>query len=72
MDKDLGWEKKKAQSDDWALVCGAPEEIRTPDPLVRSQVLYPAELPAHLKVSNCTHFFTPMVGGNTHNLADRE
>ncbi len=29
-------------------VCGAPEEIRTPDPLVRSQVLYPAELRAHL------------------------
>lgn len=25
---------------------GAPEEIRTPDPLVRSQVLYPAELRA--------------------------
>ena len=23
---------------------GAPEEIRTPDPLVRSQILYPAEL----------------------------
>ncbi len=23
---------------------GAPREIRTPDPLVRSQVLYPAEL----------------------------
>jgi len=29
------------------LLFGAPEEIRTPDPLVRSQVLYPAELPAH-------------------------
>ena len=27
---------------------GAPGEIRTPDPLVRSQVLYPAELRAHL------------------------
>jgi len=26
---------------------GAPGEIRTPDPLVRSQVLYPAELRAH-------------------------
>ena len=25
---------------------GAPEEIRTPDPLVRSQVLYPTELRA--------------------------
>jgi hypothetical protein len=26
---------------------GAPEEIRTPGPLIRSQVLYPAELRAH-------------------------
>src|SRR5688572_11637225 len=28
------------------LVIGAPGEIRTPDPLVRSQVLYPTELRA--------------------------
>ena len=28
---------------------GAPGRIRTRDPLVRSQVLYPTELPAHLK-----------------------
>ena len=28
------------------VLYGAPEEIRTPDPLVRSQVLYPAELRA--------------------------
>ena len=28
---------------------GTPGEIRTPDPLVRSQVLYPAELRAHEK-----------------------
>ena len=27
---------------------GAPGEIRTPDPLVRSQVLYPTELRAHV------------------------
>ena len=26
-------------------VSGAPGRIRTPDPLIRSQVLYPAELP---------------------------
>lgn len=26
---------------------GAPGRIRTRDPLVRSQVLYPTELPAH-------------------------
>ena len=28
---------------------GAPGKIRTPDPLIRSQVLYPAELPAQYK-----------------------
>jgi hypothetical protein len=28
---------------------GAPGEIRTPDQLVRSQLLYPAELQAHLE-----------------------
>src|ERR1017187_4779658 len=31
---------------------GAPGEIRTPDPLVRSQILYPAELRAHCMVSS--------------------
>ena len=28
------------------FISGAPGEIRTPDPLVRSQVLYPTELRA--------------------------
>ena len=28
--------------------CGAPEGTRTPDLLIRSQTLYPAELPAHI------------------------
>jgi hypothetical protein len=33
----------------WVLLKpGAPGEIRTPDPLVRSQILYPTELRAHL------------------------
>ena len=32
------------------LFHGAPEGIRTPDLLVRSQLLYPAELPAHIAV----------------------
>ena len=27
---------------------GAPEEIRTPDPQIRSLVLYPAELRVHV------------------------
>ena len=31
-----------------ALFCGAPEVIRTPDLLVRSQTLYPAELRARV------------------------
>ena len=30
------------------LFCGVPEGIRTPDLLVRSQLLYPAELQTHL------------------------
>ena len=32
------------------ILSGAPGEIRTPDPLVRSQVLYPTELRAHCRV----------------------
>jgi hypothetical protein len=28
------------------MIAGAPEGIRTPDPQIRSLVLYPAELPA--------------------------
>ena len=31
---------------------GAPEEIRTPDPQIRSLVLYPAELPALNNIIN--------------------
>ena len=29
------------------ILCGAPGAIRTPDPLVRSQILYPTELRVH-------------------------
>jgi hypothetical protein len=29
------------------MIIGTPGEIRTPDQLVRSQLLYPAELRAH-------------------------
>ena len=32
-------------------VAGAPEEIRTPDPQIRSLVLYPAELRALVRLS---------------------
>ena len=31
------------------LSFGAPEETRTPDLLIRSQTLYPAELPAQMR-----------------------
>src|SRR6476660_2617858 len=34
---------------------GAPEEIRTPDPQIRSLVLYPAELRARLGQGPCSH-----------------
>ncbi len=34
-----------------SLKSGAPERIRTSDRLVRSQVLYPAELQAHIVLS---------------------
>ena len=30
------------------FLCGVLEGIRTPDPLVRSQILYPTELQAHI------------------------
>ena len=30
---------------------GAPEGTRTPDLLIRSQTLYPAELPAHIRLA---------------------
>ncbi len=32
------------------LFFGAPGEIRTPDPQIRSLVLYPAEPPAHVEL----------------------
>ena len=37
---------KKGPRNETPLSFGAPGEIRTPDRLVRSQVLYPAELRA--------------------------
>src|ERR1700689_3756748 len=37
---------------------GAPEEIRTPDPQIRSLVLYPAELRARLDRENATRGVT--------------
>ena len=30
------------------IIFGGPRRIRTPDPLIRSQVLYPAELSVHV------------------------
>ena len=48
--------KQKGQSEIGLNAClaGAPGAIRTPDPLVRSQVLYPAELRAHTRGANYT------------------
>ena len=61
--------KKKSTSPKWDLsICGAPGGIRTRDLLVRSQTLYPAELPAHMQFlllkyintikAKSQHFFT--------------
>ncbi len=44
---------RKGKSTDFPLEYGAPGRIRTRDPLVRSQVLYPTELPAR-GVELCT------------------
>ena len=42
---------------------GAPGKIRTPDPLIRSQVLYPAELPVLTKKFLCrAHWITGFMG----------
>ena len=54
-------EKIKKQAISKEIAClpqesGTPEGIRTPDLLVRSQTLYPAELPAHIYLPVCkTH-----------------
>ncbi len=44
-------EKKLKLKIKLAKLNGAPERIRTSDRLVRSQVLYPAELRAHIKMA---------------------
>ncbi len=43
----LNHKTKKEYTKSVLCFCGTPEGIRTPDLLVRSQTLYPAELPAH-------------------------
>ena len=47
---------KKAQLMLGFFVCGAPGTIRTCDPLVRSQVLYPAELRVLKSLLPLSHF----------------
>ena len=44
----LAPQKKEIQHKTVSLYCHAAEKIRTPDTLVRSQVLYPAELHTHI------------------------
>ena len=46
----FGLDKNKALVSASALFFGVPEGIRTPDLLVRSQLLYPIELQAHTGV----------------------
>ena len=45
-------QKDRADTKRYRLYLGALEGIRTPDLLVRSQSLYPAELTAHFKMLN--------------------
>ena len=55
---------KKPQHVRLIVQVGALREIRTPDPLVRSQVLYPAELWAHYLFANLgdTLLFSLLIG----------
>ncbi len=43
---------------------GAPEGTRTPDLLVRSQSLYPAELQAHIQLFKCKTYVSTSCGKN--------
>ena len=52
---------RKGKSSDFPLEYGAPGRIRTRDPLVRSQVLYPTELPAR-EVELCTFLIQDAIG----------
>ena len=51
---------------------GAPEEIRTPDPQIRSLVLYPAELRARFSQEAFEGAGRPMPGAFGKHSADRE
>ena len=48
-EKENSEEYKKKKPLTRLFLFGAPEGTRTPDLLVRSQTLYPAELPAHMR-----------------------
>ncbi len=54
----------------WPFWYGAPGEIRTPDHLVRSQVLYPTEL----RALEDAYYLDPIwqCQENTHHMAERE
>ena len=55
-------QKKTPTAMRWVFSFGAPEGTRTPDLLIRSQALYPAELRAHIAVS-ATHRIIPIFCG---------
>ena len=56
---DLVEKKHPLSTDKGCFFSGAPEGIRTPDLLVRSQTLYPAELPAQIVIKSC-HIILPL------------
>ena len=51
---------------------GAPEGIRTPDLLIRSQTLYPAELLAHITFSKCFYMIPRSFRNVKHFLKKRK
>lgn len=55
-EKQKSAKRKKSLLSDFFL--GTPEGIRTPDLLVRSQTLYPTELPAHTLISECLNIIS--------------
>ena len=54
----LRTQKEKHHPVGWCFLFGAPQGTRTPDLLIRSQALYPAELGAHIAAS-ATHRIIP-------------
>jgi hypothetical protein len=58
---------------EFQMITGAPEEIRTPDPQIRSLVLYPAELRAQrvLAIGFAAYWQAPAVAAGRKGLMRR-